>query len=204
MNLKTLLGAALLASVTASQANIQLLGTSLGQELNLTYPSTTRNIWCGQLRILNLNTNVQFKAMCGDITQVVNPLDQWLCTQTTTNTLSPQYQAAGHLIANVFPTLTTNDQAAALNVAIWELFYDFGATPDFNNGLFKVNGGPANVINLATSYYNTYKNGSGVATAYLPLPGGYGQIQLTPVPEPGAMLALVAGGAMLIARRRKA
>jgi hypothetical protein len=79
-------------------------------------------------------------------------------------TISADHAGRIAYLFNHFGTSSlTNVQAAGLQLAIWELLYDQGNTPDFTSGNFQVPGGVspytdsstfAQVISQATSYYN--------------------------------------------------
>jgi len=99
----------------------------------------------------------------------------------------------------------TNEQAAGLQLAIWETLYDSDLGGyNLASGDFIVSAS-AGTINWATNYLkNLYSspNNTGQA-AWLDSPGnGNGQDQVT-VPEPSTLLLLMLGGGLFFAFRRR-
>lgn len=204
MNIRILIaGSLILASVGAS-ANIKFLGTDLGNGLGINYNGNGMNVFAGKLKFLNLNSNQQFLSVCGDLNNIISNGQQWNCSPVLTSTMGPNMQAAGHIVANAFSLPTNNDEATGLQVAVWEAVYDASTnagTPDFTSGIFK-SGVSGTALAKAQQYY-AFVNSPGDAIYYAPNPSNAGQGQLTPVPEPGTVIALATGAAALLRKRRK-
>jgi hypothetical protein len=98
----------------------------------------------------------------------------------------------------------TNEQAAGLQVAIWETLYDSSLnTFNLASGQFIVSAS-AGTISWATTYLsNLYTSGGTGHAAWLDSPGnGNGQDQVT-VPEPSTLALLMVAGGLFFAFRRK-
>ncbi len=99
----------------------------------------------------------------------------------------------------------TNEQAAGLQLAIWETLYDSDL------GGFNLNSGDFSVmasigtLSWATTYLKSlYEIGGTGQAAWLDSPGnGNGQDQVTAVPEPSTLALLMLGGGLIFVFRRK-
>lgn len=130
------------------------LAVSSGTTPGATNLSGSFNTFClNDLQILSPNGGDQFQVLLKPI------------TGTTNNAIPIAADRAGRIafLYNHFGTGALNNiQGPALQLAIWELLYDSGATADFANGNFKVLGPVAptdqatlnSVIAQATSYFN--------------------------------------------------
>jgi hypothetical protein len=202
MNNKIIVAGFLSLLSVVAHANIKYMGVDLGQGQAVDYNGTPMNVFAGKLNFLNLNTNVNFKTVCGDLGNVISNGQQWNCVPLQASSVSANMGAAGRIVAGAFYLPTNNEQAAALQLAVWEAVYDAGTnagTADFTTGVFKTNIS-SNLLTLANTYYS-YVNTPGEAIYFQPNPLNAGQGQLAPVPEPATMLTLGAG--LLIAARRR-
>jgi len=152
--------------------------------------------------ILNDVTNTQYNVAVrstDDMTPATSPYTApgagakigWLI-----NTFAASIHASG-----------TNEQAAGLQVAIWETLYDSNLGGfNLGSGQFSVSGSVGTMTWATTYLTDLYSsaNNKGRA-AWLDSPGnGNGQDQVT-VPEPSTLaLLMLAGGAMFAIRRRSA
>jgi hypothetical protein len=99
----------------------------------------------------------------------------------------------------------TNEQAAGLQVAIWETLYDSGLnTFNLASGQFIVSASVGTMTWASTYLTNLYSSAGNTGhAAWLDSPGnGNGQDQVT-VPEPSTLALLMVAGGLLFAFRRK-
>ena len=150
----------------------------------------------GQLKVTHENT--EYLAYCVDLNHYVKSA---YVTEQDMNGINN-----GDLVAWLYGTyaqsVTSGVEAAALNVAIWEVLYENDATFDAGTGYFTVsenqsvleqaNSLLASLVNLPSNY--TPSNGIKVLH-------GDG-VQDVVVPEPTSMVLLCAGAACLVAKRR--
>ncbi len=124
--------------------------------------------------------------------------------------VSPNVSNAGQLAAWLYNTyagsITTNAQAAGLQIALWEALYD--GTPDANvvqaaltTGTIFFSGLSADVIGAATGYLTGLTTAT-LGTSAIWLDSSDGQGQITNVPEP-ASLSLIALGLCTAYRTRR-
>lgn len=104
------------------------------------------------------------------------------------------------------PGANTNDLAAGLQVAIWEIAYDHagGNSPVNANlaaGNFRVMNASAGIMTAATNYLAGV--GIGNLLEYRRFHSDQYQDYIVAVPEPGTILGLAFGAAALVARRRQ-
>jgi hypothetical protein len=97
----------------------------------------------------------------------------------------------------------TNEEAAGLQVAIWETLYDSTGPFNLAAGQFIVSAS-AGVMSAATNYLSAlYSSGGTGSAVWLDSPGnGNGQDQVT-VPEPSTLALLMLAAAAIFAFRRK-
>jgi hypothetical protein len=198
------------------------LSTNTGNDSpNTTYETSNAQTWAGrfvwnQTTPLNTNYWATFDTYCVELTQTAASPTTFI-VDSTVNLISP---AVGGKIAWLYNTYATQSisaiNAAALQIAIWEIRYDGGSIDiGANGGKFFVNTGFANdtaVIAQANTYLTSIGNNTSTA-AWLRNSQRQDQVGPRPplegqgnnrVPEPGAF-ALLAAGLPLVAllRRRK-
>jgi hypothetical protein len=146
----------------------------------------------------------QFATFCIEITQRVdfnNTYDFFVDTVSSSPIGAPMGAAKAGQLAELFGRffggLSSNDQYAAFQIAIWEITTD-NAT-DVTSGLFQIRNN-AVVSGLANSFLAAL-NGQGPTMNLLALQSRTAQDQIF-VPAPGA-LALAGLGGLLAARRKR-
>lgn len=217
--------AAFASVASANTLELQFLGTGKGRNIKEVLDGKAQDVFAGELRHFARNgtglgasfNNLTLNTFCTEITQrvssnwgaftVTNPA--WI---TPANPVIDRTQA----VADMFALLTTkrasgltNDAAAAFQIAVWELVYDFDAQTgrsslDVTAGRFaakNTNGSALStaVMNEVNAFFNAIGSGARAGDVFgFANAGTQDQI----VPTPGA-LALAGVGLLAIARRRR-
>ncbi len=195
---------ALTTAVVASQASMKFTGTAAGQGVQITYGANTHNVFAGKLVFLNTVTNTTFQSVCCDLDHFISVGQTWNFASALATGFGPALSAAGNIVGNSFVGATSNEDAAALQLAVWEATYDKGVNagaPDFTTGMFKSNIS-GSLLTKATNYYNT-NTSPAAALLFKPTPSDAGQAQLTAVPEPASFIAIGAGISFILSRRNR-
>jgi PEP-CTERM motif len=214
-------GAVALLCLTPSAANAATLdftGMGKAEIVNISGSLRTVTAYAGELDWNWLGTppagfSQSLYTYCVDILN--NEADpQYDVTVRSTDDMTPAtspYSAAGagakiawlvNTYAASIHSSGTNEQAAGLQIAIWETLYDSNLG-GFNlaSGQFIVSAS-VGTMTWATTYLASLAGNTGHA-AWLDSPGnGTGQDQVT-VPEPSTLALLMLAGGLLFAYRRK-
>lgn len=172
--------------------------------ISISVGSQTASVSAGELNWTWLNGDLAGESLvsyCVDASTYLQG-QQWVDLEDTSTLGSSQAGARVAYLFNTFAaTVTSNLQAAALQLAIWEALYDSGQ--DLAGGIFKLNTINSALHAQTNAYlaqmYASNLNDSAITTW---LNTGKGQDQVTRrVPEPSTLL-LMAGAALFAARRK--
>jgi hypothetical protein len=181
----------------ARASNVSFLGVGNQAVVSITHNGNTYSVTAAELDI-NYNS-VNYTAYCVDLDHTIQ--SAWTATNAPVTNVNGG-KAAGWLYDHYAAGVTTNDQAAGLQVAIWEVVDDFGGSLNLTTGNFKLNttGGIANAANaylaaLPADLTNYTTN------SVLVWSGDSPRSQNLIVPEPGTMLGLMVGLPLMFIRR---
>jgi hypothetical protein len=218
------------SSAQAGFANLQYLGTGKGRNVQYVWNETqTQNVFSGQLRHRLTNTagplvvvNGEYRTYCTDLFQTVTstarsyeqvsiaaiPFSPIAATMGNSKAagLRSLYAMSG---AGAIASTASDDLAAAFQLMVWEVVYDFdGTSASLSTTAGNLKARQTNGSALTTGVQTAFNNlrASVLANADTPwlfgFASGSNQDQLVFVPTPGSMALLGAAG-MMIARRRR-
>ncbi len=157
-------------------------------------------ITAGQMKIRYQDEN--YLGYCVDIYQYAGDAH---VTELAPSDVVPGGVQAAFLFETYGDAVSNGRQAAAIQIAIWEVLYETADSYDIRHGAFKA-GGNNQVTNLAQVLLDS------VPVSYDPSPTTiflYSEskqdmmISGGEIPEPGTMALLSIGGAMTVIRRRR-
>lgn len=233
--LSLILASITLAGIAAAQdtTNMKFVGTGKGRnDIQIKFDGVKKNVFAGQLNhsfkggvgsLAWLNDKT-IATYCSEPTQVVSSsriqYSRVDVPQLDPNVWSVNGQAKKNAIDQLMRTAygtvtsaaTTNTMAAAFQIAVWKIGYDFDGTAgslDVNAGRFRAGMNNGSQLSgdlkaqvdtfLRSSVTTTNVSGLGNVIA---LHSDCNQDQLTAVPEPASMAALGIGIVGLMRRRR--
>ena len=166
-------------------------GQTLSRSVTIHDPSVgVKNTSAGQFSVTY--QGIERFAYCTEITQTAGSMN---ATELPINTL-PNYQLVAYLLEQIAPA-TTNNMAAAIQVAVWEAICE-GGSLDATTGSFWIEeaGIAANANTLISGYPGSY-----TPTAAFRLTNPTRQ-DMVIVPEPVTLCTLGIGAAGVVLRRR--
>jgi PEP-CTERM motif len=200
----------------ATQVNITASSWAVGSDNGVlhfaTSPFNNQGVGIGEFKLTGnyvaTNAAASFYTYCVDIFHTlslpgifdVTPLSQMYTGVRATN--------INKILANTNPA--TADQSAAVQLALWEVAFETGATLDVTSGAFYVDGGnSATARTLANSYLGNlgiWQVSSNQTAMLLYSQTRQSQVYLAPVPEASTWAMIIVGfgvaGAALRSRRR--
>lgn len=199
---------AFLAAVgVASATPITFTTTGLGDNVDVSYVDGAgaggHNGYAGELRFFDGSET--FSTLCVDLRATIGGGASWNAPISVLTPADGNYFLAGSIMAANVGLISTGQEWAALQLAVWEAVYD-GNSGDFANGSFRLNGAQPAVSPLAQSYFFNRDPGATVLLYDVErnIGGQYvgGQPQIRVVPEPATCVALGCGVLALLRRRR--
>lgn len=192
------LGLAVIASPALAE-QISFNGMGLYESVSYKLDGSSKTTKAGQL-LVDFGGE-DYAAYCVDLRHAIK--NDWSADFEPVSSFSGG-KAAAFLYDTFATTVTTNIQAAALQVAIWEVVEDW-STINLFGGDFKFTKSSA-VTNLAQSFLNALPGdlSNYVTTSFILESGNSPRSQNLIVPEPATVAALLLGLPILLRGRRKA
>lgn len=219
-NITTRLAISLGAVILGAQAmaiDLQFLGTGEGRNVSISTNSGSSfsTVFGGELKMKEVSPTLNFTAFCAD-PKTGMASGPFGTTELDSDFLGSKGLRAGYLINKYAPSIFNlpvgndrKDRAVALQVALWEVLVDGSSSPNISGGSFRARNTDGSALSgSVSSLIHTYlgDNGSDIARYYKSDVDSKGkpisQAVITPVPEPGTMLALGAGLAAFARKRR--
>ncbi len=226
---KTLFSAAFVVSVvagtvSAQSVNMQYLGTGEGRNVRISLDDNATNVFAGSLRH-RITSSDSAEVPVGDYTTFCVDLAQYVSQQSSVfdidfvgnapELVSRTQEAANRLASAAGAYQAGNrDSATAVQLALWELVYDFNpaegvSSLDLSSGRFsatKTNGSSlwSSVNSIINDLFATTAGdlSSNPSASFRVLVSDQRQDQLVAVPSTGP-LALAALGGLLTVRRKR-
>lgn len=186
---------------SASAANATLIdynGMGFKSSINYKLDGNSKSVNAGQL-LIDFDGKDEI-AYCVDLRHGIK--SEWHATFKDVSYINGG-KAAAFLFDTFAAAVDSNLKAAALQVAIWEVVEDFGSI-NLSSGAFKLLT-TGSIATLAQSYLSVIPaNLSNYNTdAYIIKSGSYPRSQHLIVPEPGTLIAILAGLPLVFRRRRE-
>ena len=222
----SVLAAAVIASNShADLVTVQATGLGAGRTVNVTYGTTTRDTFAGQIRLtlsnsVGQNLNGLWTSFCTELSQYIyiNGAAQTYDVLAVSDLPTPG-AGMGAVRADAIKRMyaaaaesqygTDNDRAAAFQIAVWEVSMDFDGTAASLNagtGNFKGNNLSAAITTNLSTFLAAAANLTGVQSNVVGVGNATYQDQLldltTFIPAPGS-LALLGLAGLVGTRRRK-
>lgn len=205
-------GAMMTGAAEATTVNVtwQQNGNAFGADnhhetVTVASPGYNGAVLAGRFQLTGDNGFGDFAAFCVDIYQSLRNPDRY---ETPANLFGAAVlNSIDRLYSSVYAQVDSATEAAAFQVALWEVIYDNGSAFDLNAGAFSTSGN-ANVEALASSYLSGLSNASTGAynLTFLYSENGQDLVTASPIPLPATSLLLIAGlgGMAAVRARRKA
>ncbi|MBX3110388.1 MAG: PEP-CTERM sorting domain-containing protein [Fimbriimonadaceae bacterium] len=200
----TLATLAACSSLSFASINLHVNGLEGGlhSTVHVNYNGNNKDFSAGP-QTGHLGAGPDFRMFCVDLDHTVSPGSDYQVNPTLIPTMGNAGMTLAAKLYNSFAGgVTTADEGAGLQMAIWEAVVDNGAV-DFSSGNFKDNGTAAGIMTKANFYLANI--GSNDAAYFLDAVHiqDKNQSMIGPVPEPASMSVLALGAAGLLRRRNK-
>lgn len=193
--------AVIACSFSASTANATLIdynGMGFKSSINYKLDGDPKSVKAGQL-LIDFDGKDEI-AYCVDLRHTIK--SEWQATFVNVDFINGG-KAAAFLFDTFAAAVDSNLKAAALQVAIWEVVEDYSSI-NLGSGNFKLTT-TGSIATLAQSYLSVIPaNLSNYNTdAYIIKSGSNPRSQHLIVPEPGTLIAILAGLPLVFRRRRE-
>lgn len=200
---KSIILTTLALGVVASSAHaFTFTGVGLGSAVSIHGLYNDSSVFAGQLHF-NDAAYGHITSYCVDLAHFINVGQTYPVAVLNSKDQAANYKRAGDIVALGSGLVKNNTDAAGLQLAVWKSIYD-GKSSSFSSGKLYFSASKS-VLDAANKFYCL--TGSGNARYFKQVEKGCarpGQGQMQAVPEPTSMIALAAGAAGMIRRRRAA
>ena len=197
---RILLGAGLVTACVAAQAStFQFVSKDLGDYIQV-YGVRDGLVFAGSLNFKDSAAG-NLKTYCVDLIHGFGPGNTFNATTLDSATQSARLKEAGNIIAAGAGSVKTNDQAAGLQLAVWNVLYNGGDKLDLSHGAFRATAS-ASALGYAEQFF-ALRNKAG-HSVYFKNTGHCGNGGEMATPEPASIGALIIGVGALLRRKKKA
>lgn len=219
----------LVSAANADLVDMRYVGRGQGRTVRITTPSSSFNVFAGQLRHVFSNGTGLGAQLSGEMITFCTDLTQEVTSSTRTYTILPLESAPvggamgsdkARAIASLYDYAlgvqleqgASADLACAFQLAVWEIVADYswslgGSSLSMAGGSFRAtrtDGSPlwSGVTNYLNAFFFNTSNASSSTAGLAGVTSGSYQDQIVTVPAPGAA-ALAGLGMMLCIKRRR-
>ena len=189
-------------SLAAINLHVNGLEGGLYDTVHVNYNSNNHDFLSGP-QTGHLGAGPDFRMFCVDLDHTVSPGSDYLVNPTSIPSMGNAGMTLAAKLYNTFAAgITTSDEGAGLQMAIWEAVVD-NAVVDFSNGNFKDNGTSGAIMMKANFFMANVGMNDNAYFLDAVHDGDKNQSMIGPVPEPASMSVLAIGVAGLLRRRNK-
>ncbi len=179
-----------------------------GVRINLAGHYANRGVYAGLFRMEDSSTGAEILAWCVDLYNNLRSNALYdVSSFSATGFSTAVKENVARLFTGFYADIDTRDEAAAYQIALWELVTETDGSMNLGSGIFSVASASTSVLGLANSYLSGLSgfgtNGYNLTFFDSQNNSSQNLVSVSPVPLPAAGGLLLAGLAGIAALRRR-